>query len=205
MLSRADLKQQAKEQLKGNLGMLFLCTLIVTAISFVLALIPVVGTVATYIIAPPLSLGLIMVYLSVTYGEKVEIGTLFNGFQSFGKSILLYLLIMIFTLLWSLLLIIPGIIKAYSYSMAFYILAENPDMTAREALNESKLIMDGHKMELFVLQLSFILWILLTGITLGIAGIYVYPYMQLTLTNFYHNIKRKSEEPVYEAAAEVVE
>ena len=93
MLTRAELKQQAKEQLKGNLGMLFLCTLIVTAISFVIALIPVVGTVATYIIAPPLSLGLIMVYLSVTYGEKVEIGTLFNGFQCFGKSILLYILI----------------------------------------------------------------------------------------------------------------
>ena len=121
MLTRAELKQQAKEQLKGNLGMLFLCTLIVTAISFVIALIPVVGTVATYIIAPPLSLGLIMVYLSVTYGEKVEIGTLFNGFQCFGKSILLYILITIFTLLWSLLFIIPGIIKAYSYSMAFYI------------------------------------------------------------------------------------
>ena len=204
MLTRAELKQQAKEQLKGNLGMLFLCTLIVTAISFVIALIPVVGTVATYIIAPPLSLGLIMVYLSVTYGEKVEIGTLFNGFQCFGKSILLYILITIFTLLWSLLFIIPGIIKAYSYSMAFYILAENPDMTAKEALNESKLIMNGHKMELFVLQLSFISWILRTCITFGIVGIYVYPYMQLTTTNFYHNIKRK-EEPVYEAAAEVVE
>ena len=83
--------------------------------------------------------------------------------------------------------------------MAFYILAENPDMTAREALNESKLIMNGHKLDFFVLQLSFILWALLTAVTFGIASIYVMPYQQLTFTNFYHNIKRQpaAAEPVY--------
>ena len=76
--------------------------------------------------------------------------------------------------------------------MAYYVLAENPQMSANEALNESKAIMDGHKMDLFVLYLSFIPWMLLGSITLGIAYIYVMPYMQLTITNFYHKIKRPS-------------
>ena len=113
-------------------------------------------------------------------------------------------MIIIFTTLWSFLFVIPGIIKAYSYSMSFYILAENPDMTARDALNESKEIMKGNKLNLFVLELSFILWAFAIIFTLGIAAIYVEPYMQLTYVNFYHNIKRQPaaeavyEEPVYD-------
>lgn len=74
--------------------------------------------------------------------------------------------------------------------MSYFVLAENPQMTAREALNESKKIMSGHKMELFVLYLSFILWMLLGAVTLGIAYIYIAPYMYATITNFYQEIKR---------------
>ncbi len=197
--TRAEIKAQAKEQLRGKVGMFFLITLIVYAISFALAFIPVVGVIATYIVMPPLSVGMVMIYLDVTYGDNVEVATLFKGFNMMGKSIALFLLILLFTMLWSMLFVIPGIIKGYSYSMAFYILAENPDMTAREALNESKAIMAGHKMDFFVLQLSFILWALLTVVTFGIASIYVMPYQQLTFTNFYHNIKRQpaTAEPVY--------
>ena len=197
--TRAEIKAQAKEQLRGKVGMFFLITLIVYAISFALAFIPVVGVIATYIVMPPLSVGMVMIYLDVTYGDNVEVATLFKGFNMMGKSIALFLLILLFTMLWSMLFVIPGIIKGYSYSMAFYILAENPDMTAREALNESKAIMAGHKMDFFVLQLSFILWALLTAVTFGIASIYVMPYQQLTFTNFYHNIKRQpaTAEPVY--------
>ena len=192
-MTRAELKAQAKAQLKGKVWWLFLCTLIVSGISMAIGMIPVVGIIATYIVAPALAIGLTMVYLSVTYGEEVQINTLFDGFRGpiFGKSIGLYLLIVIYTLLWSLLFVIPGIIKAYSYSMSFYILAENPDMTVNEAITESKEIMNGHKMELFVLGLSFILWIFAIVFTFGLAAIYVEPYMQLTITNFYHNIKRQ--------------
>lgn len=212
MLTRVELKAQAKQQLKGKVWWLFLCTLIVSGISMILGMIPVVGVIATYIIAPALSIGLTMVYLSVTYGEDVQINMLFDGFRGklFGKSIALFLLIIIYTMLWSLLFVIPGIIKGYSYSMAFYILAENPDMTANEAITESREIMNGHKWELFVLCLSFILWAFAIVFTFGIAAIYVEPYMQLTMTNFYHNIKRQPvAEPVsYDAPvveADVVE
>lgn len=190
-ITRAELKQQAKAQMKGNLGMLILCTLIVGLISGACGMIPAVGTIASIIVAPPLSLGLIMVYLNVTYGDKADVGTVFDGFKTFGPSIVLNLLIGIFTFLWSLLFIIPGIIKAISYSMAFYVLAENPNMSATEALNESKAIMEGHKMDYFVLSLSFIPWYLLVVVTFGIAALYVGPYISLTTTNFYHNVKRQ--------------
>lgn len=205
MLTRAELKQQAKEQLKGNLGMLVLCGVIYFAISMVLSMIPYVGAIATLFVIPPIYLGLFIVLLNVTYGEKVEVGTLFAPFSNcFGTSIIANLLVGIYTLGWTLLFIIPGLVKQYSYAMTFYILAENPNMTANEAITESRQIMNGHKLELFVLHLSFIPWILLGCITFGIAYVYVLPYMNLTITNFYHNIKRKNSEASYETIEEAV-
>ena len=215
-VSRAELKAQAKEQLRGKVWMFFLVTVIMYAILFPIAFLAelegaasIIGLIAIYVITPPLSLGLVMVYLDVTYGDPVEISTLFKGFQMMGKAVALYLWMLLFVFLWSLLFIIPGIIKGYSYPMAYYILAENPDMTAREALTESKIIMNGHKFDYFVLQLSFFFWALLVAVTFGIAAIYVMPYQQLTFTNFYHNIKRQPapavEEVYAEPAAEVVE
>ena len=210
-ISRAELKAQAKEQLRGKVWMFFLVTVIMYAILIPITLLAelegaaaIIGLIAIYVITPPLSLGLTMVYLDVTYGDPVEISTLFKGFQMMGKAIATFLWMILFIFLWSLLLYIPGIIKAYSYSMAFYILAENPDMTAREAITESKIIMKGHKWEFFVLQLSFILWALLSIVTLGIALIYVEPYMQLTYTNFYHNIKRQAAPIAEEVYTEPV-
>ncbi len=200
-MTRAELKAKAKEQLQGKIGILFVCMLIIGAIGAVCGFIPVVGWIATIFVTPALSIGLILVYLDVTYGKNVEIGRLFNGFQYTGKALWLSILIGVFTFLWTLLCYIPGIVKAFSYSMSYYVLAENPNMTAREALNVSKRITDGHKMDLFVLQLSFIPWILLTTVTCGIASIYVIPYMALTTANFYHEIKDQSV-PVVESVVE---
>lgn len=210
MLSRAELKQQAKEQLKGNVGSYFLVFLAYLGVSFAVGLVggllslifPLLGTIAMYVALPPLMIGFYMVFLNGTYGDQPKVSTLFEGYKKeyLGKSIILFLLVAIFTCLWSLLLVIPGIIMAFAYSMSWFVLAENPNMTAREAIRESKEIMNGHKMDFFVLSLSFIPWILLVYVTLGIASIYVMPYMQLTITNFYHNIKRQSAP-----AADVVE
>lgn len=186
---RAELKAQAKAQLKGNVGMLFLCSLIVYAISVVCCMVPVIGAIASLIITPALSVGLLLVYLDLSKNTDTHVSRIFDGFRYWGKALWLMILVGVFTFLWALLFYIPGIIKAISYSMSYYILAENPEMTAREALNESKRIMHGHKMEYFVLGLSFIPWVLLVAITFGIAAIWVIPYMQLTITNFYNNIK----------------
>jgi uncharacterized membrane protein len=77
--------------------------------------------------------------------------------------------------------------------MTFYVLAEHPEMSGKEAIDESKKIMDGHKWEYFVLSLSFILWYLLGSVTFGIAYIYIIPYISTTITNFYHEIKNVDE------------
>ena len=198
-MNRAELKAKAKAQLQGKIGKIFLCMLIVFAISAVCAAIPGIGTIASIIIAPALSIGLYLVFLDMTYGKDPEVSTLFNGFQYTGKALWLTILVGVFTFLWALLFYIPGIVKSISYSMSYYVLAENPNMTAREALNVSKRITNGHKMDLFVLSLSFIPWLLLVMVTCGIAAIYVAPYMQLTITNFYHEIK---DQPQVETVVE---
>lgn len=195
MMTRAELKTLAKEQLKGNLWMLILCILIfeviVGAPTAILARVDLqqFGGIINLIVAGPLSLGLTWIFLGITRGEKPEVGKLFEGFNYFLNSFLLSLLGGIFIALWTLLLIVPGIIKAYSYSMMYFVLAENPEMKPMDALKESERIMKGHKMELFVLELSFIPWILLCVVTCGIASLYVVPYVQLTTTHFYLQIK----------------
>ena len=147
MFTRVELKDAAKQQIQGNIGMLFVITLVASLIlgaaSFVI--------VGTLLLTGPIMLGLAKLYLQmVRESKKPTMEDLFSGFNQFGQSLALYLLIAIFTFLWSLLFVVPGIIKAISYSQAFYILADHPEMTASEALNESKRIMDGHKMDYFV-------------------------------------------------------
>ena len=185
MIIRSELKALAKEQIKGNIGILFLCSLVVALICGAVGF----TYVGPILIAPSFAISMTMIYIALANGKKPEVGDVFKGFSLFGKALWLNILVGFFVFLWSLLLYIPGIIKALSYSMLFYILAENPNMTAQEALNESKRIMDGHKMDLFVLGLSFIGWGLLCGITFGIAYIYVIPYVSATVTNFYNKIK----------------
>jgi len=188
MVSREEIKSLAKGQISGKIAMLLVCSLIMGAIVGVSSFIPVAGTL---VLVPPLQLGIIYIYLDISAGGEVDVNRLFAGFKRLGQSICLYLLVNIFIFLWSLLFVIPGIIKALSYSQAFYILAEHPEMTASEALNESKMIMEGHKSELFVLYLSFIGWALLGAITCGIGYIWILPYMQATFTNYYHKIKKQ--------------
>ena len=185
MSSRAYLKGLAKDQIKGNIGILFLCMLVVGLIVSVSAF----TGVGPILLGPVFMIALIRIILRMTEGQAPQVNEVFKGFDVFGKASWLMILIGIFTYLWTMLLIVPGIIKGLSYSMAMFVLAENPDMTAREALNESKRIMKGNVSKLFVLELSFLPWLLLTMITAGIAGIYVAPYMYTTLANFYKEIR----------------
>lgn len=144
----------------------------------------------TLFFCSPISYSLSHAYLSLIEGKKVKFSMLAIGYtEAWGKSILLSFLIWIFTLLWSLLFVIPGIIKAYSYRMAFFILVDNPELSANEALQKSKEMMKGHKLDLFVLDLSFIWWFLLVAITFGVASIYVAPYIGATQANFYKSLK----------------
>lgn len=188
-MNRAELKSLAKQQIKGNIGTLFLVTLVVALVSYALNLIPVAGSIASLLLAPALSLAVVAIYLGLAEGKKPSVGDVFSKFDQFWPAFKVNFLVGLFTALWALLFYIPGIVKAYSYSQAYYILAENPGIGAREAITRSRAMMNGHKMELFVLDLSFIGWYLLCCITFGIALIWVAPYIQATKTNFYNKIK----------------
>lgn len=111
--------------------------------------------------------------------------TLFGYFQYYGRVILLYLFMSLFTFLWSLLFIIPGIIAAYRYALAPYLMAQNPNLTAMEAINQSKQIMNGRKMDLFVLELTFIGWGLLSMLTCGIGTFWLTAYINAAKSAFY--------------------
>ena len=118
-MERIELKLSAKEQIKGNIGMYFVCMLIVSAISSALSFIPRVGGILAFLFSAPMTLAFARIHLNMTKGEKVELKELLESFNDFGRSVLLNLLIVVFTILWSFLLIVPGIIKAISYSMSF--------------------------------------------------------------------------------------
>ena len=123
-------------------------------------------------------------------GKNAEINDLFSQFHRFGDGFCLKLLEGLYIALWTLLLIIPGIIATFKYAMAPFIMAENPEMTASEAITASKQLMEGHKWELFCLNFSFIGWELLGTITFGIGALFVTPYMNAAYAAFYRELTR---------------
>ena len=136
-----------------------------------------------------LNAGCYLYHLGIRRGQEMPYLTLFDGFSFAGKLILLSIVEAIFIFLWSLLFIIPGIVAAYRYRFAVYNLCENPDMGVMEALNMSKAQTAGFKWQLFVLDLSFIGWQLLCGLTLGILSIWITPYVVQTDIGFFQQIK----------------
>lgn len=192
MLDRVEIKEQAKAQLAGKVWPIFGCCLLgylVVVASQVGTFIPLIGFLVPTVVQGAIIVGVSQMYLNVTYGDEPKIEDIFSGFKRLLSSALLTFLIGLFISLWSILFVIPGIIMAISYSMSWYIMCENPDMSVMDCIRESKSIMHGHKMEYFVLMLSFIGWMLLGCVTFGIAYIYVVPYMKLASVNFYHRIK----------------
>lgn len=128
------------------------------------------------------------------------IGTLLDGFRSghYVNIVLTMFLRDLFTTLWSLLLVVPGIVKHYEYLMVPYIIAENPAMDYKEAFQISKQMMDGEKMEAFIMDLSFIGWYLLSAVTCGLLAIfYVNPYVQASFAEMYTFNKQKAYQDGY--------
>lgn len=192
-MNRKQLKQQAKAQIKGKIGILFIIHLIILVLSAASGLLPVVGWL---IVTPAFSLSSTMIYLNLRRGDT-KVGDAFSGFGDFWAAFKVGFLTKLFIILWSLLLLIPGIIKMLAYSMSMYVLAENKGMAARECIDRSKKLTDGHKMDLFVLNLSFFGWLLLCCFTLGIALIYVLPYMEATFANAYRVLKAEAARTSY--------
>ena len=134
-------------------------------------------------------------YLNHIRGFNPEWKSLYKeGIDNYGSYLVTGVLVNVFTFLWSLLFVVPGIIKSLAYSQANYVIHDNPRLKGKEAIEISKRMTNGFKGDLFSMYLSFIGWYILVGLTGGILSIYVTPYVETTAAMYYENLKRYSIE-----------
>lgn len=215
MKTNQDYKNSALEALKGNWPATVVATIIYAAIVMVCtAPSSLSGNDLSSVISPAVALAmgggsfilviLVSVPVQVGYcnsfrklhqeGDASVVGNMFSlGFNNWGHIVLGQLLMSVFVFLWSLLLIVPGIVKAYAYAMTPYILVERPELSANEAISLSSRMMKGHKFDLFYFQLSFLGWALLGILTLGIGFLWLSPYYMTAQAAFYQDVKAEYE------------
>ena len=187
-LRARDFRRMGHETCKPYAGTLALITLVYLILVAVVAYIPLGALICT----GPFTLSYIIIIKKAYSKETPEFGQLFSGFSKFVEAFLTYLIETIFLFLWFLLLIIPGIIKSYSYAMTFYIL-EDEGIAYTEAITKSRQMMNGYKWRLFCLHLSYIGWIILCILTLGILYLWVGPRMTAADYNFYLKLKENNK------------
>ena len=215
MKTNSEIRQESLAFMKGNWGpavgvtivfllLVYACSFVATTIGLSLGQsiddenglsVQALSMLASILVVFPLTFSAVKLFLNFVRGEQaLKAKELFNAFKKpcYGKSMGLYLLITIFTTLWTLLLIVPGIIKSLSYSLAPYILADNPELTANEAINQSMKMMNGHKMQLFLILLGYLGFALLSILALGIPLLWLYPYYQVVLAKFYEEVKSEA-------------
>ncbi len=195
-MNRVELKESAKRQLQGKykdaIILILLMTLISYAATFVGGLLGVLAPVVALVVSGLIGFGYTSYFLKISRGETPTYKELFARTDLLVPYILITLLVGVFTFLWSLLLIIPGIIASFAYSMVYFVALDHPELSASEVLKKSKQIMDGHKLDYFILILSFTGWIILALFTFGLLYLWLLPYMEVTYANFYNQIKDKS-------------
>lgn len=183
MTANRDLMTKAREDLKDNWPnsiVAYLIYMLITSIGGPIALI----------VTGPMQVGSALFSLEVAKNKKSEIELIVGGFKDFVRSLITFLLVALFTFLWLLLFIIPGIIAAISYSQAFYILATDKDINPSDAIKKSKELMRGNKWKFFCLGFRFIGWFILAVLTLGIGFLWLIPYMQVTYAEFYLDLTK---------------
>jgi len=183
-----ELMAQARQALDGQWGLAIGVGLLFLVINMVIGAIPG-GNIAQLVIGGALELGLVIFFLALARRTEPRVEMLFWGFKRFGAALGAYLLRLVFVFLWSLLLIVPGIIAQLSYSQTFYLLADHPEMGPLEAIRASKEMMRGHKWRLFCLGLRFLGWILLSILTCCIGFIFLMPYIGASYARFYEDLK----------------
>ena len=196
MITCKELRERARNSLENNIfggTWLFalLACFVVSGITSVLA-----GSTVLAILVPIFygcfQFGLVSFFLNTVRrtADKNDLKPLISGFtDNITRNIASGLLVSLFVFLWSLLLVIPGIVMAYAYSMTFYIMKDNPNLTALEAMKKSKEMMNGYKMQAFLLDLSFIGWWIVGILTCGIGTLWVAPYAQAAKTELYEYIR----------------
>ncbi len=195
-----ELMRQARQALSGKWGMVIGAVFVSQIIGIVAQSIPKGGPLIYMLIAGPLSLGVVIFTLALSRGQNAQFEQIFDGFKHFKSALLAHVLMLLFIFLWALLLVIPGIIAGLSYAMTYYILADDPNMSASDAIKKSKHMMYGYKWKLFTLHLRFLGWVILCVLSLGIGFLWLVPYMQVASAKFYEDLKN-SPPPVPAATA----
>ena len=192
MSENKELRAKARVNLGGGIFQnMWLLTLVATLIYSVIISVASYTVIGSVLLAGPLEYGLYRILTSTARGKKdVNFATLFDAFKDdFGNTVILGLLKNLFIFLWALLLIIPGIIKSYSYSMSTFIQQDEGDKNWKSCLDKSITMMDGYKMKLFLLDLSFIGWYLLGFLCFGVGVLFVMPYHYQARAEFYEELK----------------
>ncbi len=203
MRSSSQIRKIAWESLRGRYWDCFAVTVILVVISGVVSGISAIGEeypalsflylMLSIFVLIPLGVGYNRFYIKSAY-EKTDITEVFIHFKlGYMNVIKISIIAGVKILLWSMLLIIPGIIKSFEYAMIPFILAENPEIETNEAFRLSKMMMDGNKFRYFCLGLSFIGWILLGILSCGIGIVFLDPYMMAAYTQFYFEVKESIE------------
>lgn len=183
------LMKQALEALSGKWGPAIGTVLIFSTITFIIQVVPVIGQFASLIVSGPMTVGLATYILHLSRDEEAIFAQIFSGFDKFGAAASAFVLVSFFTFLWTLLFIIPGLIAALSYSMTFFIIADEDSIKANEAVERSKAIMNGNKMRLFGIFARLFGLGILCILTLGIGFLWLGPYGNVLLAKFYDDIK----------------
>lgn len=208
-MTREQLKGRSKDQLRGRwslaIGVCLLANILISGFSIFVDLkftdvasplnsikFVLMTNLWTILIAPVFNFGKTRFLLNFTTGENVaQTSNLLEGFKFYLKVTGLELLCGIITMLGFILLIIPGVIVSLMYSQAIYILVDDPSKSITQCMSESREMMEGNKLDLFILMLSFIGWIIVGALTLGIGMLWVSPYMDVTYTNYYLQLKEQ--------------
>ncbi|MFW5583743.1 MAG: DUF975 family protein [Bacteroidales bacterium] len=215
MQLNSELRAQARERLEGQWGTFVLMTFLMLVIQTILQIPGYIGSLLEILspenvlaslsfsnisnilslLALPLSWGLTVSLLRNHREESVDLENLFDGFRGgrYTRVFCALFLVNLFTFLWALLLIIPGIMKAFSYALTPYILLDEPELTARQAIARSCEIMEGRRWKLFCLYLSFIGWGILSILTFGIGFLWLVPYMNASIAAFYEDARAEYE------------
>ena len=203
-------RDAALAQLKGNWGHAVLFTLVFFLINIALGTFGVIseliseGVISLLLdlldfllhlcVASALSYGVSVSFLEYVRTNDLNIGRMFDAFEAnYGRAIGVYLSVVVMSLLGLIVLIVPGVIFAIAVSMSFYILKDNPELGVIDVIERSIQMMKGHKMEYFCLGLSFIGWIILGILTLGIGFIWILPYICTADAHFYEYVKEDYE------------
>ena len=200
-MTNSEILKSTRDALTGKWTIAVVTCFLYVAISGVFAGVRELNII-NLIIGGPLAFGATVFSLSIIRNEEATVEQLFVGFKQFGRTLIAYLLMTVYIILWMLLLIVPGIIKAMAYAQTFYIMADDDQINGEDAINKSMAMMDGYKTQYFLLNLRFLLLAILCIFTLGIGYLFLFPYMLVSYAKFYEMVKENYVEiPVSDTTA----